>query len=800
MFEDIGDIIKRRFISAFHTVLRGFVEFLPFTITMFAVLFALLSASFFATQGYATEKADMEAAYNYHVSVKGLNQSQMLIIRDDVRTVFWNDFCYQTVSVDTHTFGKKNSYDVYLRLLTGNKNYGFKGIFIADTLASNYQTFLLRYHDVLYADGELLAGVSVETSPLYDLEAHAWQAKITQFFMLFAVSVISMFLLMGIYNVRVNNQKFLYGIYSTFGADRKRLCATSSYEILICSAFAFVPALLCSILFCRSAFAETSTGFNFSLSAIFWTLPFLLVIVLLGTYFPIKALSRKEPMAMIIAEDNSNLVSSPSRSANILKRRSPLRYESLTLLRFRNRILKLLAMSAIFCAMFVSGIYLADVYTVNTEIKAKTSAAFTLTFADTVPDAAIERIEAIDGVREAHKNYHSVSAEQLASHILIHKEDVSSLGGLRSYKKDTNLLVETDFSYIPAADEDILEFFDSFYGIEGDPLSVLQDNTTVAIGISKNNQDIYNFEVGDTIRIGILQYPLQETLSDQLSGAELLEAQLETFRYKYVTLTVGAVIHAYPSALYGTPIILPQAVFDELVAAETEPAAPVTTDATTEAETPAETEAPLIYAEPITLPKTNQLHVYLQDELVGKDIDRIEFTLRDIANAYKNVTVTASGSYHDNWIAENKQYHALIATCSIGLLLFVPIIWFFSQILFYKRRSTEFDILLSIAATEKHIRKLHTSDSFLLGLAAILSLPFSVLCTYLINKFFTRILPTYIKLGTEIVLEPRTRIWTYLLCMALTLLCSVLSALIPFWMYKKRKRAVKRNFPPRADA
>lgn len=813
MFEDIGDIVKRRFVTAFRTVIHAFAEFLPFILIMFSIIFSLLTASFFVTQGYTTEKADIEAAYDYHVAVKGLNQSQMINIRDDVLTVFWNDFCYRTVTVDTHTspISGSTSYDVYLRLLTGNKDYGFRDIFLKDTLESNLDSFLTRYNHILYPEVEERSNITVQTSPLYDLEAHETDTKVIRFFILLIFSVAATLLLTGIYSIRVNNQKFLYGIYSTFGADRKRLCATSTYEILVCCSFAFIPALLCSILFCNYTFAETSTGFDFSFSAMFLTIPFIFAIVLASTYFSTKPLSMQEPMSMIVSEDNSNLVSSPSRSVNMLKVRSSLKYEFLTLKRFRKRTCKLLAMSAIFCAMFVSGLYLADLYTLNAEIKSKTSADFTAEFENAIPEGVIKNIEMIEGVREAHTEYTSTPAVFLSSHILVDKDDTTLFSGLHTYTKNTDYIAENDLSYIPAGGGDVIELFNSLYTIEGDPFSVLTDSNTIVIGMSKNNRDVYDFAVGDTIRIGIV-IPAEITAADPventeevltetsgeiaeevptetfeaipeetstqapiedlyLTGYDLLDRQIERGEYEYVTLTIGAVIYDYPSALYRTPLIMSTSLYNNL------------TNGVSGIETS----------------ESNILNVYLENDLDGKDIDRIEFTLRDTVEAYRNTTVKATGTYHDSLIEENKQYHSLITILAISILIAVPIIWFFSQILFYNRRRAEFDILLSIAATEKSICKLHVSGGLLLGIATILSTPLSVLCTYLISKFFTYILPAYIKVGAEIVISPKTELWTYLLCMALTLLCSILSSLIPFMLYRNKKRSAERKNSLSAD-
>ena len=58
------------------------------------------------------------------------------------------------------------------------------------------------------------------------------------------MTVLSMLLLMALYNIRLNHYKFLYGIYMTCGADFRKLFNTAVWELLVVSLMTFVPSIL----------------------------------------------------------------------------------------------------------------------------------------------------------------------------------------------------------------------------------------------------------------------------------------------------------------------------------------------------------------------------------------------------------------------------------------------------------------------------------------------------------------------------------------------------------------------------
>lgn len=93
----------------------------------------------------------------------------------------------------------------------------------------------------------------------------------------------------------------------------------------------------------------------------------LLIVVTVAVFFPMRVMAVRMPMTLIVTQDNSNLVSSPKNSVNIFKRKFPTFYETLSSWRFRKYSANLLLTAIVFCAIFIMGLYLADIYRTDLE-------------------------------------------------------------------------------------------------------------------------------------------------------------------------------------------------------------------------------------------------------------------------------------------------------------------------------------------------------------------------------------------------------------------------------------------------
>lgn len=176
---------------------------------------------------------------------------------------------------------------------------------------------------------------------------------------------VSIFLLTSLYNIRINQYKFQYGIYLTFGADFKMLFSTAFWELFIIFVVTFIPSLGISTLISYLMYSASGYGFIFNGLSILKIFLFTLVVILASVWTPMKIMSVKDPMSLIITEDNSNLVTSPMRSFNIFAEKFPVKYEFYSIWRFRKYNIQLLTTAIVFCALFIMGLYMADIYTTD---------------------------------------------------------------------------------------------------------------------------------------------------------------------------------------------------------------------------------------------------------------------------------------------------------------------------------------------------------------------------------------------------------------------------------------------------
>ena len=173
MLERISTHLQENIKNAWRTIKGGWRQFLPFLIALFFIQLMLFAVTLGFDSNFKVEKATIEQKYNYHLAIKGLSQGHALTLKNDPRTVFSNDYVYRVVSISEHyAEGIDSVYDVYIRFVTGNKNFGIYGLFRKDTVQACYSTFAYTYHDVYAPDG---GTATLYFSPLYQLESLWWQ-------------------------------------------------------------------------------------------------------------------------------------------------------------------------------------------------------------------------------------------------------------------------------------------------------------------------------------------------------------------------------------------------------------------------------------------------------------------------------------------------------------------------------------------------------------------------------------------------------------------------------------------------
>ena len=205
-----------------------------------------------------TEWAHVQEEYDYHIMLKSINDYQMLIIENNMIAVFSNDIVFDVVRTVKHisAFDGEVRYDVYLKLKGKDLDFALE----------RFQNKWLKELNKYTEEGEMLTYV---TTPLLNFSKNLAANRIIYVISIVALIALSVFLLVVLYNIRINHYKFQFGIYLTFGADFKKLFETAFWEMLIIWAVPFLPATGVSVLIAY-IILHVNVGLPFSCPV--WTL------------------------------------------------------------------------------------------------------------------------------------------------------------------------------------------------------------------------------------------------------------------------------------------------------------------------------------------------------------------------------------------------------------------------------------------------------------------------------------------------------------------------------------------------
>ena len=145
-------------------------------------------------------------------------------------------------------------------------------------------------------------------------------------------------------------------------------------------------------------------------------------------------------------------------------------------------------------------------------------------------------------------------------------------------------------------------------------------------------------------------------------------------------------------------------------------------------------------------------------------------------------------------ITRSMNYYALIIAISFLVLAISPLIWFFSQTLFVKKREKEFSVLLWLGAIKNDIKKLSRENGLMLAGVSIVSCVFlSWLIITIVQLAVTRIPP---------VLYGGTRSYYYgvhipipalIASVLMSIGCGYFSSMLPLGGFFKRFAATENN-------
>ncbi|MBO5669926.1 MAG: FtsX-like permease family protein, partial [Clostridia bacterium] len=686
------------------------------------------------------EYSHISEEYDYHLVLRNLNVDQANYLFNDAGAVFKNDAVFKIVR-----------YEENVREVTRQKRYDMYMLFVNDVDVSEarFEESFLPTLTALSREGE----VATRTyTPLLRFEKNQAKNLVTFVFITLALLAVSVFLLTALYNIRVNQYKFTYGVYMTFGADFKKLFGTAFWELFVISVMTLIPSVLLSALLVYFIYLPSGFGFRFSFLSFLTVLLFGTVVVLASVWMPMRLMSVRQPMTLIVTEDNSNLVSSPMRSVNLLGKKFPTQYEFYSIWRFRKYSVQLLTTAIVFCALFICGLYLGDIHTTKLEYPRP---QFTVELDRTdilYGDGMSRQLYAMPGITEVQATNNNIEAIDLASHMITREENVLPFKNLvffdsESYPQEDHL-VTNDVVYYGMTEEQ-LQILEK-YNCEGDLSSIHVASGTVIIGDAISNIRTFDFEVGDTIQIAVRTGSIAP-VDNNLTGRNLLKEQIANYKFKYYTFTVGAILTDIPSD--SMPIFFNTADYETITGRS---------------------------------PDTTTLNIYVDPSLTSAQTNALEQQLRDWGRDTGEVVITNTRQRNNDLIVEDKHYHELYICISVLLLCISPLVWFFTQTLYYFKREKEFNILQSLGASVREIRQIYLQGGSVMAiLSLIVAIALSYLSSYGLFYVFNVLMPYFEK---EYVRYEFYMPWYAILTsIVMSVGCGFFSAYLPFRAYIKSR-------------
>lgn len=804
------DAIKRDVVLSLKTVRFEFPRFLSFFVVLFMLQALFCSIFNLYANNDRTQLAYLQDQYRtgsgsiYHLKLLGCNADQRALLHNLDAEQDDDDEIFELLGADiTSVDGTtQRRYDLYIQ---------FKG-----NVENSYQLFRARYQTAISESGNWVEAQTLLLS--YEIERAVNQAiLIMQLVMVVGFGALAVWVL---HTIMTNHYKFTYGIYLSFGANFIRLFRTAIWEMIWAALFTWLPAVVVANLLCWAIFSQTGLAYHVNIPSLIVTLFISLFTVGISVFASLKMVSRKPPVKLLIADDNSNLIHSPRRSKQLFGMTFPKDLGWLFFGRFWKYTLRLLAMTLSFAMIFVAGITLADCYD---RMLTRPQPLYQVNF--DIPDAWIEYDPSQDkddsdtpstneegseppsseeellGTTESELNTTDEEAEEetappidyasmgytdeiakvfaefphmgviykesyyparsIRSHVLLSEKRVSlGAGGISVSDKRTadknRAMMNVNYQ---AMDEEVIKAFEFLdYGIEGDLSSVLTEKNTIAVTDGFLGATQFKWKVGDSIRIGL---PTAETLKKILSEeadmmfvtdqTQLLRFYYNAGAYEYHTFTIGAIISDFPT--------------DENWSIFFSPAAYETI-----------TGYPPIY---------ESLEVYAKKGATEAEEKELYEHLRKAEFLYTNMSVLDLNTRDARQIEENKNYSGIFTMFASVLLAISPMIWVFSQILFYYKRRQEFDLYLSIGSTMNAIRKLMLQDalryaSISAGLFLLIAPPVSLLVHRVIGYITAFI-------GGDMLAAFKLPWIAYLIGALISALCGFISTMIPWFTYQKQE-------------
>jgi hypothetical protein len=593
--------------------------------------------------------------------------------------------------------------------------------------------------------------------------------------------------------VRLDHFKFIYGMYMACGADFPKLMGAAGGELLVVTLLTWLPSTLIGVAIAGALYIPRGVGLWVGAETALIPLLGSILAAFASVWFPVRRMSKQPPVLHLLAGDNTNLVSSPRRSFRLFGESFPGKYELYGFWRMRKYYLRLVISAVLFAAFFISGLYIAEMEQYHNSLDPfeyvvayRPPAYYEDPSVETdengeevvigdepwVPEGSqaeaiksdvdlfLTELEAIPGISHAEWDV-SLSGGFALSHLLLKPGQNYNAGDYVVSSKEREsegyhwAMNNYDCTMVDQLwiDNVIRNGLATF---EGDPYALLTTKNGVIISEEVYNAKTYRFKPGDQIVVAVCEEagPLPMVTDPK----QILRNQIQLCKFRYETYTVCAVVKGMDSESNITFGVTPENYT-------------------------ALTGRPAVRTE---------LKVYMEK---GTDMDTVtaaETKLRRVTAPFSDWLVTPMGNYFESGIKSLKNDNAVILTLAVCLLVISPLVWYFSQIMFYRKRRNEFAVLHALGAPDSAFGKMHRlAGGVLSGAAFLVTILVSLLCNYMVYFTVNTLLP-WLHLTESIRYEFTLSLPALIACVLVSVLCGYLSCELPYHLYTKPDIGVRR--------
>ena len=730
--------IKKSIKNSFKSVLLNFKEFIGLYVAVIIVQLLIGVWALSAFTNYYANDSVFDDNYKYDVTVTGSNSTisnlanQLRFDKSQANT--WIvDFGYSSNSI---------------------------GIILKD---GEFDRFYDDYLEKLIIDDK----IEYDLTPKYvyhsDIQDDIIVSSVVIGIIVFLIGIL---ILSVMYAVRTNHYKFQYGLYMTFGADKKMLGGIALNELLAINTLTLIPSVIISYLLTIPIYWNSVTKTMISFLAILLYIVLTYLVSFVAACLSVGSLFIKTPISLITTADNSNFVSSPRRSFNIFAKNMPLNYELYTTWRFRKYIARLVLGAVAFSVIFVTGVYCANMLKTENGA-AKNECTISYKFNTTDEDLRLEANEQsekiINGLLQI-KNIEKVNFEQSkgmanrSEHILLKpgtevsgsKNTVASLEEFEGYTRATNACRYVCVDALVMKNYETRFYVDYLSGYDAE--KVLGSDHMIVVSESIFGAQCFDFEVGDKIVVA-KWVATKEALPVESNKLKILSQEIRNCTFAYKEYTVGAVIHDTD-------------ISDSIIIG-------MNTDE--------------YYRSVGETRINNSIDVYVTAGLELSDVTRIRENVKSYMEEYGSWSVQVTDGAIYSIVDDNINLPGQLYVISILTLIIAPVVWIFSQIMFYKKREDEFKLLHAMGATVKEIGGIHLASGVLIFLISfIVNFLLSRALCFAIYRILTSVLPNIGIMGMSVSFADFVPMSTVLLYAGVSAVCGCISSLIPFVLYTRK--------------